>query len=127
MGAKTPTEGYALWGKHMNAGDEDALLDLYEDDAVVVAAPGQLAEGKAAVREAMKGFFAMKPTVQVGTPTVIEAGETALGHVHWTLKGTGPDGSPVEMESKDATAWRKRPDGTWGVVIDNPWGTGLLG
>ena len=41
----------------------------------------------------------------------------------WTFNGTEPDGEPVRLAAKNADVLRRREDGTWRFVIDNPWGT----
>ena len=41
----------------------------------------------------------------------------------WSFDGTGPDGEPVHLSSKNADVLRRQADGTWHFVIDNPWGT----
>jgi ketosteroid isomerase-like protein len=55
---------------------------------------------------------------------VVEARDTALVAYRWQLEGTAPDGSPVEMAGMSADVLRRRPDGSWGVLIDDPWGAG---
>ncbi len=69
----------------------------------------------------------MKPTLAPQSRKVIEAGDIALYCSHWTLKGTGPDGNPVEMSGNSADVLRRQSDGTWLVAIDNPWGSAILG
>lgn len=41
-----------------NAGDLDGLVSLFEPEAVLVPAPGQVAAGSDAIREAFTGFLA---------------------------------------------------------------------
>ena len=63
----------------------------------------------------------MKPTMTIEVPIVVESGDTALLHSRWTLKGTGPDGSPVEMEMQGTEIVRRQANGNWLFVIDNPF------
>jgi ketosteroid isomerase-like protein len=46
-----------------NRGDLDAVMALYEKVATMVAQPGQMAEDRAAIREALNRFLAIKPTL----------------------------------------------------------------
>jgi ketosteroid isomerase-like protein len=39
-----------------------------------------------------------------------------------TLDGTGPDGQPLRLSGTSADVLRRRPDGTWALRIDEPWG-----
>jgi uncharacterized protein (TIGR02246 family) len=48
-----------------NAGDIDALVALYEPQAVLVAQSGQVAQGHAAVREGFDAFLSLKPTLNL--------------------------------------------------------------
>ena len=41
----------------------------------------------------------------------------------WSFTGTGPDGEPVQLASRNADVLRRQSDGSWRFVIDNPWGT----
>ena len=40
----------------------------------------------------------------------------------WNLKGTGPDGSAVELSGESVEILRRQADGTWKFIIDSPWG-----
>ena len=81
MGAKTPKELHELFAKGFNAKDLDALLDLYEDDAVLVAAPGAPVQGKAAIRESLEGFLAMGGTIEfLAESDPVVNGDLALTH-----------------------------------------------
>ena len=122
MNANTPYEIYELFAEYFNAGTIDLLLTLYTDDAVLLPAAGQEARGKDAIREGLNGFLALNGQIQMGHPTVVESGDTALIMVKWTLKGTSPQGGPVEISGQTSDVARRQPDGNWLLVIDNPFG-----
>lgn len=108
----------------INAGDIDAAVAMYEPGATFVAEPGKPVTGAAAIREVMTGFIAMKPTMTMEVSLVVESGDMALLHSRWTLKGTAPDGSPVEMAMQGTEVVRRQVNGNWLFVIDNPFSTG---
>jgi len=113
--------------KTFSQGDVEAILAFYEPNAAFVAQPGQVAEGTAALRTALNGFLSMKPTLSMGKLQLVVAGDLALSLVTWTLQGTGADGKTVQMEGTTTDVLRRQADGRWLLVIDNPWGVGILG
>jgi uncharacterized protein (TIGR02246 family) len=103
-------------------GDLEALVDLYEPDAAFAPRPGELVTGREAIRAALRPFLALEPRMTGDIERVLVAGETALVANRWTLTGTQPDGSPVELAGVSADVLSRRPDGSWGIAIDDPWG-----
>jgi uncharacterized protein (TIGR02246 family) len=103
-------------------GDLDAMVALYEPDATFAPQPGMSVSGREEIRAALRGFLAVKPRMTGYIEKVLRAGDTALVANRWKLSGTGPDGSPVEMAATSADVLRRRPDGSWGIAIDDPWG-----
>jgi uncharacterized protein (TIGR02246 family) len=123
VGAKTPKELHELFAKGFNAKDVDALLDLYEDDAVLVPAPGAPVQGKDAIKEALEGFLAMGGTIEfLAESEPIVNGNVALTHGRWRLTTEGAE--PMEAETAEVS--RLDADGVWRYILDNPWGSGVL-
>ncbi len=54
---------------------------------------------------------------------VFQTSDLALVISEWSFSGTGPDGNPVNLASIATDVLRQQSDGTWRVIIDNPWGT----
>jgi uncharacterized protein (TIGR02246 family) len=108
-----------------NRGDLDGLLVLYEPEATLVPQPGQVVAGRAAIREALSGFLALKGRMEIeeiGPEHIVQAGDLALVSGSCTISGTGPGGEPVTMSSRPTDVLRRQPDGTWRWVIDVPFG-----
>jgi uncharacterized protein (TIGR02246 family) len=103
-------------------GDLDAMVELYEPDATFAPQPGESVSGHDAIRSALDAFLAVQPRMTGTIEKVLRAGDTALVANRWSLTGTSPDGSPVEMGATSADVLRRRPGGSWGIVIDDPWG-----
>src|SRR5215212_5257034 len=98
MSARTPEDLIRNYTEAFNAGDADAVMALYEPGASLVAGPGQVATGTEAVRQAIQGFLALKPTLTMDVYTPVVVGELALTGSRWTLNGTDPGGAPIAME-----------------------------
>ena len=107
----------------VNAGDLDALMTLYEPEAAFAAQPGSLNRGLPGVREALAGFIAMKGKLDLKVNRILQASDLALVATVWSFAGTGPDGKPVNLAARSADVLRRQADGSWRLVIDNPWGT----
>ena len=122
MGARTPEDVDRLFAQALNAGDIEALVGLYEPQAALRPAPGQLIQGHAAIREALKGFVGMKPTIELAPRSLGQCNDIALITASWTLKGTGADGKPMQMTGNSIEVVRRQGDGTWLFAIDTPWG-----
>ena len=123
MPARSPEEVHQLWESAMNAGDLEAVLELYEPAATVVPQPGQVVTGTDAIREVMSGFLALQPRFELRPRQVLVTGDVALLMSEWTMQATGPDGSPVQMTATTSDVARRQADGSWRFAIDNPYGT----
>jgi ketosteroid isomerase-like protein len=53
---------------------------------------------------------------------VVRSGELALVCTNWGLTGNGQDGNPVNLSGQATDVLRQQADGTWCIVIDNPFG-----
>ena len=108
------------------AGDIEGALATFEPNGVLVGEPGMLAQGSPALREAFGQFIGMSPQISVTKHEVIQADDIALHSSSWNMIATAPDGSPMEMSGFSVVVLRKQPDGSWLMVIDNPFGDHLV-
>src|SRR5437870_2806948 len=121
MPADTPEEVHELFTKYFSAGDLDAVMSLYEPGATIVQRDTSVT-GHAAIRQALSGFLALKGEFALQLRKTFQSDDIALLFSNWTIRGTGPDGEPVELEGQTSDVVRRQPDGTWLLVIDNPYG-----
>lgn len=122
----TPQAATESFVRAFNSGDIDAILSHYAPGAVFVNQDGGTVQGQA-FRETLAGFLTMKPQIQFHKTMTITAGDSATNMARWTLNGTGPDGGAVLMEGSGFDVMQRHSDGSWKMVIDNPWGTAVLG
>jgi ketosteroid isomerase-like protein len=122
MAARTPEEIDQLFERELNATNLDGLLALYEPTATFTVEPGKVVAGTAAIREALAGFVSLKPTIRLSPRVLANAGDIAMVSSKWTLKGTGPDGTAVDLSGESVEIVRRQGDGTWKFIIDSPWG-----
>jgi uncharacterized protein (TIGR02246 family) len=123
VSATAPEDVIGLLAAALHEGRVDDALSLYEDDAVFVAQPdAPPISGREAIREALAGMAAMRPTMTADVRKVVNAGTVATVLNTWHLHGTGRHGESVMMSGISADVMRRRPDGSWRILIDDPWG-----
>jgi len=123
MSTATPEQVLESIVTGINSGNLDSLMPLYESEAAFAGEPGGLAHGPQGVSEALAGFISMNGELDLEVTRVLEVDDLALVIGVWSFDGTGADGEPVRLASKNADVLRRQTDGTWRFVIDNPWGT----
>lgn len=104
-----------------NAWDLDALLAMYEPDAIFVPEPGKVARGRTEIRQAFQGFVALKPRFSLNRSALHVLGDLALEWGTWTAEGTDRDGDPVKLSGRFTNAQRWQPDASWLLAIDDPF------
>jgi uncharacterized protein (TIGR02246 family) len=117
----TPERVIQRFAERLNEGDVEGALALYDSEATFVPEPGETVTGKERIREALERFAALKPTMTGEIQGVREGGDVALVLNRWHLDGQGPEG-PIQMSGTSADVLRRQEDGSWRVLIDDPWG-----
>jgi uncharacterized protein (TIGR02246 family) len=124
--ATTPLEAVKELDDALERGDFEAVLNFYEDDAVVVVEPNRLARGKKDLREFFTYLFTLTPSARQIKTRVIESGDIALFISKWVFSGFDGNGQPFSREAIAACVFRKNADEKWRLVIDNSLGPAIL-
>jgi uncharacterized protein (TIGR02246 family) len=118
----TPAGTVEHFSELLGEGRLDALLQLYEEGAIFVPEPGRAVSGRESIRGELEGLVAMGPRMSGSVEQVLQAGDTALVAYRWRMEARAPDGTPIRQQGLSADVLRRRRDGSWGVIIDDPYG-----
>ena len=125
MAARTPQDVDHLFAEHVNAGNVEAVVALYEPHATFVPQEGAPISGTDGIRQALAGFAAMKPRLKMNiTKTVTVGNDLAVLYNDWTMTAVGPDGKSLDGSGKSIEIVRRQPDGSWRFVLDDPFARG---
>jgi uncharacterized protein (TIGR02246 family) len=105
---------------YVHARDLDALMGLYEPDAVFMPEPGVVLATPAEIRGALGAMLELAPTMSVNPGQILIADDVALVQNDWSITGTAPDGTTVTKDGRSADVVRLHADGNWRVLIDRP-------
>lgn len=124
--AHTPEALHAILEDAFNDGDLDALVDAYDEDAVLVVPPaGRSVRGRDSIRAATAPLLALGPYFTSVVHKTLQTDGLAVTYARWELVGAAADGSPMRLSGRGTIVSRRRPDGTWGIVLDDPLSPGF--
>jgi ketosteroid isomerase-like protein len=117
MSAKCPEDICRLFQQAMTAGDIDAVLRVYDPEAVFLNRAGEVKKGEG-LRQELAPFVAEKALFDFNIKQVIRSGDIALMHTEWQVS------SPQPMSVYAIEVARRQPDGTWRWLIGDPFTIG---
>jgi uncharacterized protein (TIGR02246 family) len=115
-----PQDLYPALSEAYNAGDLEAVLSLYDPEAVFVIKPGRVTATRAELRAALQHLVALRGRLTVDPRTFVGSGDVTLVSGTFTLTGRREDGTTFERRSKFADVLCRQPDGRWLIAVDNP-------
>ncbi len=119
MRAHSPTEIHALFQDAFNVGDIEALISLYEPDAILMV-DGKQVIGRENIRAAFHSILSVGVKMSLTTRSIIESSAgLALLHGEWVIRRTTTD-SQLTTKGLSTEVVRQQPDGTWLFIMDNP-------
>ncbi|MEW6128033.1 MAG: nuclear transport factor 2 family protein [Acidobacteriota bacterium] len=118
MPAKSPEDICRLFQQYMAAGDLDAVLSLYDPEAVFLKQSGEATQGRQELREQLASQSALKTRFDFTIKQVVQAGDIALMHTQWQVS------EPQPMMVYAIEVARRQPDGTWRWLIGDPFTVG---
>lgn len=119
--AQTPDQIHECFERALADNDIDAMMAVYEPDAVLVPEAGKTVEGADAVRRHLEEMLAMKPRLRSETTVAVRAGDIAMLRAKWTMSIPSAQGQAAEVRGESTEIVRRQRDGTWKCVIDNPF------
>jgi uncharacterized protein (TIGR02246 family) len=118
MPAHSPAEIHTLFRDAFNLGDVEALIALYEPDAILVVG-GEIVSGREKIRRAYENILLGRGRITLETRSVIESPQGfAVLHGAWTVDRATEDGLTRGLSTEVV---RRQSDGTWLFAIDNPF------
>jgi uncharacterized protein (TIGR02246 family) len=122
MSADTPEALSAAFGAAMNAGDVQAALELWIEDAAILQPGGQMVRGREAIGAALRALIEHEVQLEIDVEQVFAAGDVAVAVGTLTMSTRGEDGEPFTQSSRSAVISSRGSDGRWRLAIDAPWG-----
>jgi len=103
-----------VWTEAFNAGDLDALMGIYAEDARILPPQAAMLQGRDAIRPVFSGMIDAGLKLELGTVEAVVAAD--VGHKVGTFTMFGPDGSVID-QGKFIEVW-KQVGGDWMIAND---------
>lgn len=116
--------------KAITSEDFDTLMDFYAEDAILVIKPGMTASGKDQIRRAFVAiaeYFKHSLVIKQGEMQVLQGGSTALVVMETVVESMDDEGKKTSTTRRATYVFREGPKNQWLCVVDNSYGTDLLG
>jgi uncharacterized protein (TIGR02246 family) len=117
----SPTDVSSAFVEAINTGDVQSALDLYRDDAVLLAPDGSQARGTDAIGQLLKAVVSMRVEMTTRVRGVVVTGDFAIASEDWTMRLDAGDSHESEQRGQSIVCFARGADG-WRFVIDAPWG-----
>jgi uncharacterized protein (TIGR02246 family) len=106
----------AKWQSLANADDAAGVAALYTEDAVFVAASGEVYDGRESVRAYCEESFPVSSGLEIKTTDMVFRGDMAAAYGTFSQTIQTPDGD-VPIEGKWQTVSVYQPDGSLKIVL----------
>ncbi len=120
--ARKPEDGDRIFMNALARRDIDAIVELYEPDAIFIRANGMRAHGHAQIRIAVQELVALKAEYAIRDIVSVLSGDgsIAITRMRYAMSFTHRDGKPATVEARTMEVMRRQPDGSWRFIIDSP-------
>jgi uncharacterized protein (TIGR02246 family) len=115
-----PEDWPSVFAQHLNAGNLDKVMSLYEPDARFVAPSGETLIGRDRIRQVIAGLIQSKTKFQGRVLRKTRIDDLALLYTDFEVTSTDGTGKTVELRSKAIEVLRRQADGTWKLIIGDP-------
>ena len=113
-----PEALHATFAQELQDKDVDALLDLYEPQAINALPDGTELTGPDARRTMFDGLIKAGAAMSGAERKVLVADDIALTSTTYEIPAAEAGGQPTTVATAEVS--RRQPDGSWRVVIDAP-------
>jgi uncharacterized protein (TIGR02246 family) len=126
-GPKTPGQVPVAFDAAFNAGDVDAVLALFSENATMRMADGlNVASGHDALRTHLSGLLKSGARIRNEVRLSLTSGNVALVLLDWTVTVALPDGREARQRGTATQVMARGADGVWKLAISNPLGTAAV-
>jgi len=117
-----PEDWPHVFQQHLNAGDLDAVMALYEPEACFVTKSGETLVGRDRIREVLESMIEAKASLHSRVLKAVTVGDVA--QLYTDFEGTMKDdlGKTVAIRHKAIEVLRRQSDGTWRLIVGDPNG-----
>lgn len=117
-----PEDWPRVFDQHLNAGDLDAVMTLYQPDAHFATKSGEILVGHDAIRKALGALIEGKTHFQSRVVRAVTVGEIA--QLYTDFEGTRVDesGKTVPVHNNAIEVLRRQSDGSWKLIMGDPNG-----
>jgi uncharacterized protein (TIGR02246 family) len=108
----------------LDAGDVDAVADLYETDAKLVNADGRIVSGYEAIRAVLANLVRGRTRLRGRVEREVCVGDVALLYTDWEGTSVDADGGKLDRSSRALELLRRQPDRSWRLIVGDPHARG---
>jgi uncharacterized protein (TIGR02246 family) len=122
MVPQKPEDWPQVFEQHLNAGDLDAVMELYEPEAHFVDRSSETLVGRDAIRKVLGSMIEAKTHFRSRVIKAVTVGDIA--QLYTDFEGTAVDGSgkSVALRNKAIEVLRRHHDGSWKLIVGDPNG-----
>jgi len=120
---RTPEQLPAAFDAAFNAGDVDAVIALFTENATMRLTNGEIVVNNGdALRGPFTELLKLRPRISNKVRRTLVSGDIALALLDWTLTVGLPDGSQHTDAGTATQVMKRGRDGKWKLRISNPLG-----
>ena len=117
---RDPEDWPSVFTQHLNAGDLEKVMLLYEPDARFVAPSGETLVGRDRIRQVIAGLIHSNTKFQSRVLRVTRIDDLAVLYTDFDGTTNDASGKKIELSSRAIEVLRRQPDGTWKLIIGDP-------